>query len=362
MQRIKLFVFTLILVSLLAACSAPQADSGDAQITLVDTAGNEVVLDKAPERIVVSGKATPYVLDTIYLFPEAPQRLTGVEVRSADTQEFLRLVDPDIEVKNLLEFGAGPEQIAPLNPDLMILKNWSMKSLGTAMAEIGIPSVGLNLETPDVFYEDIRLLGKIFNNDAHAEEIVTFYQDRVKMVEDEIATLDKSEKPSVLVLQYIADGSEIAFNVPPKSYLQTLMVEMAGGEPVWLDEIGSGDNWMVVGFEQIAAWNADMIFVVNYKGDSTEAAASLAENPDWQALTAVQNGNLFAYPADYASWDLIDPRWILGLEWQAAAINPELAGKINIKQAVVDFYSTLYGLSETQINDHVFPKLSELDN
>ena len=140
------------------------------------------------------------------------------------------------------------------------------------------------------------------------------------------------------------------------------MVEMAGGEPVWLDEIGSGDNWMVVGFEQIAAWNADMIFVVNYKGDSTESAASLAANPDWQALTAVQNGNLFAYPADYASWDLIDPRWILGLEWQAAAINPELAGKINIKQAVVDFYSTLYGLSETQINDHIFPKLSELDN
>jgi len=71
--------------------------------------------------------------------------------------------------------------------------------------------------------------------------------------------LQDSERPSVLVLQYSEDGGEISFKVPPASYLQTTMVQNAGGNPTWLDVDGGADGWIQVGLEQIAVWNPEVI-------------------------------------------------------------------------------------------------------
>ena len=143
-----------------------------------------------------------------------------------------------------------------------------------------------------------------------------------------------------------------------RNYLQTMMVEMTGGEPVWLNEVGAEENWMVVGLEQIAVWNADIVFIVQYNADSTEAVQKIIQTDAWSSLEAVKNGQVYGYPSDYASWDLIDPRWILGLEWMTGKINPELEETVNLKQQVIDFYQKMYGLSEEQITQEIFPRLS----
>ncbi len=327
---------------------------------LTDVDGYTVTLPQHPQRIVVAGKATPYVLDTLYLFPDAAQKLTALEVRGFDTQSFLSLVDPDVEVKNTIERDAGAEQIAPYDPDLVILKNFSVAKMAPPLNQIGIPVLGLNLETPEFFYQDIQLIGQILDDETRAEEIINFYQQRVTFVDEQLSTLNQDQKPTVLVLQYTEDGGEVAFKVPPENYLQTILVQMAGGEPVWLNEVGTSDNWMVVGLEQIAAWNADMVFVVQYNGDSTEAAQKMAENVNWQSLDAVKNEQMFGFPADHASWDLIDPRWILGLQWLTETINPELEANFDLQQEVSVFYQQMYRLSETQIESEILPKLNEL--
>ncbi len=381
-QTYSLFFALMVLVSLLASCAAPvvnpleptatgpeetaptvtqaAATTQDSPLVLTDVDGNTATLPQHPEKIVVAGKATPYVLDALYLFPDAAQKLTALEVRGFDTQAFLSLVDPDVEVKNTIERDAGAEQIAPYDPDLVILKSFSVPKMAPPLNQIGIPVLGLNLETPQFFYQDIQLIGQILNDEARAEEIIGFYQQRVTKVEEQLKTLTKDQKPTVLVLQYTEDGGEIAFKVPPENYLQTILVEMAGGEPVWLNEVGASDNWMVVGLEQIAAWNADMVFVVQYNGDSTEAVQKMIQNAEWQALEAVKNEQMFGFPADHASWDLIDPRWILGLQWLTETINPELDSAFDLQQEVSAFYQQLYRLSESQIETEIMPKLNEL--
>lgn len=365
MVKKKHLLFVLfLLMALLSACAGPviseEPELAAETLDFTDSDGNSASLSNYPERIIVAGKATPYVLDTIYLFPEAAKKLAAIEVRGFDTHEFLTLVDPQVEVKNVLERDAGPEQIAPHNPDLVLVKNYSMSSLGAAMGEIGVPALGLNLETPELFYKDIQLLGEIFNNSARADQIKTFYQSRVDKIAEDVNALDRGTKPSVLVLQYSEDGGETAFKVPPQNYLQTMMVEMAGGEPVWLNEIGAEENWMVVGLEQIAVWNADMVFIVQYNADSTEAVQKIIQTEGWSSLDAVNNGQVYGYPADYASWDLIDPRWILGLQWMAGKINPELESANHLEQQVFDFYHEMYGLSQEQITQEIYPRLSEL--
>lgn len=383
----KIMIFSLILIFLITACSSTQQAVTEPVVTpvennqdtiieenepvaedvednvgldFIDASGKQVVLVEYPERIIVAGKATPYVLDTIYLFPDAAKKLAAIEVRGFDTQEFLEMVDPEVDVKNVLERDAGPEQIAPHQPDLVILKNISLGQLGSALEEISIPVMGMNLETPEFFYEDIRALGKVFNNESRANEIVEYYQTIEQEVSGLMAGVLEDERPAVLVIQYSEDGGDISFKVPPAGYLQTTMIEKAGGNPVWLDTDGGADGWIQVGLEQIAVWNPEMIFVVNYGGDSVESAQKLAESDTWQGLQAVENEQIYGFPADYASWDLIDPRWILGQQWLATVIQPERAAEIDLQFAVKSFYQEMYQLSESQIEESVFPRLDEL--
>lgn len=383
----KIMIFSLILIFLITACSSTQQAVTEPVVTpvennqdtiieenepvaedvednvgldFIDASGKQVVLAGYPERIIVAGKATPYVLDTIYLFPDAAKKLAAIEVRGFDTQEFLEMVDPEVDVKNVLERDAGPEQIAPHQPDLVILKNISLGQLGSALEEISIPVMGMNLETPEFFYEDIRALGKVFNNESRANEIVEYYQTIEQEVSGLMAGVLEDERPAVLVIQYSEDGGDISFKVPPAGYLQTTMIEKAGGNPVWLDTDGGADGWIQVGLEQIAVWNPEMIFVVNYGGDSVESAQKLAQSDTWQGLQAVENEQIYGFPADYASWDLIDPRWILGQQWLATVIQPERAAEIDLQFAVKSFYQEMYQLSESQIEESVFPRLDEL--
>ncbi len=376
-------VFSLIAILILSACAPTQGavieeypsetEMGQSEavqpqpedpvvisLEFVDATGRKVSLPYLPERIVVAGKATPYVLDTIYLFPDAAKKIAALEVRGFDTQAFLELVDPDVNVKDMLERDAGPEQIAPYQPDLVIVKNISLGKLGAALEEISIPVMGLNLETPAFFYDDIRALGKVFGNSDRADEIIEYYQNIETQINEMMTGLQDSERPSVLVLQYSEDGGEISFKVPPASYLQTSMVQNAGGNPIWLDVDGGSEGWIQVGLEQIAVWNPEVIFVVNYAGDSVETAGQLLKSPTWEGLQAVENEQVYGFPADFASWDLIDPRWILGQQWLATILQPERAAEIDLQLQVLSFYQVLYRLSETQIEDSIIPRLDEI--
>ena len=243
------------------------------EIKLVDALGREVTFEKAPERIVIAGRATTLVADALYLFSEARERITGIELRNQSAKKFLEVVDPSFGEKAPLEMNAAAEQIAPLKPDVVVMKSAMAEKLGTPLEQLGIPVVYVDLETPETFTKDITALGQLFGNPDRAQEILKFYQTRVDQYSAATKDLPADQKPRVLLLQHSKQGEEVAFSVPPASWLQTTMVKLAGGEPVWTEASEKG-GWTVVNFEQIAAWDPDQIYIVSYGGDSDEIAAT----------------------------------------------------------------------------------------
>ena len=349
-----LFAF-LLAVIVLTGCSALPVGSSTAQsLEITDTSGHSVTLDKVPERIAIAGKATFMVQDAIYLFDGAVDKVIALENRNQSVFSFLPVIDPGISEKTLFEINVGPEQIAAVKPDIVLLKNSMAESLGEPLNQVSLPVVYLDLETPEVFYKDIMVLGQVFGEPDRANEIIKFYQDRVSLVEDLVSGVGGDQKPRVLVLEYSEKGGEVAFKVPPVSWLQTRIVEIAGGDPVWKDLEFSG-GWAVVNLEQIAAWDPDQIFIIDYSGKASEIIADLVENPIWSNFKAVENDQIYAFGYDFYSWDQPDTRWILGLEWLATKIHPELTAEIDILEEVNQFYSVLYGMSLETISTQVLP-------
>lgn len=349
----------IVMTAALAAvgCSTggkPVDEEGGLRIT--DSTGHQVTLEDEPERIAVAGKATVMVQDAVYLFEEARDRVVALENRRQSAYGFLPVVDPAFDSKQLLEMNSGAEQIASVDPDLVIMKNFMAESLGTPLESLDIPVLYLDLETPDAFYQDITVLGYIFGNPERAEEVIGFYRERVGQVEKLVSGLALEKTPSVLVLEYSDRGGETAFSVPPVSWLQTQMVEIAGGDPVWSDLEASG-GWTIVTLDQIASWNPDQIFVIDYQGQADQVVEGLSGAEIWRELDAVQNDRLYAFAFDFYSWDQPDTRWILGLQFLAARIHPELQNDIDLQSQVAAFYRTLYRMDEETFQQEVLPLL-----
>ncbi len=325
--------------------------AADMAITLTDALGREVTLPTPPQRIVLTGRGLFMIADAIYTFPEAGQRIVGMGETAQGSGNFIKLIDPGYADKATLERDAGAEQVAALQPDLVIVKSTAAETTGKPIEALGIPVVYIDFETPAQHYRDLVILGKVFGNEARAQEVIAFYQTRVAQVERAVAN---AARPRVLLLYYNERDGAVSFNVPPLSWIQTEMVRLAGGEPVWSSaELGRG--WTQVTLEQIAAWDPDQIFVVSYFKNPSEVVANLKADANWQALRATKEGRLYAFPADLYSWDQPDTRWILGLMWLAGRIHPDRFSGLDIEDEAQAFYQVLYGLDEAFFASKIKP-------
>jgi iron complex transport system substrate-binding protein len=287
------------------------------------------------------------------MFPEAAERVYAMEERKGSVSDFLPLIDPAFNMKPHLEFGAAAEQIVPLKPDAIVMKSYMAETLGEPLELLEFPVIYVELETPEQFFHDLATIGQLLGNEERVREIEEYYQVRIDRVQQGVTEADR---PRVLVIQHSSQGEEIAFEVPPASWMQTIQVEMAGGTPVWT-EASQGGGWTVVSLEQIAAWNPDIIFVIAFRGDPDALVEELKADPKWQALQAVQSEKLLAFPLDHYGWDLPDPRWILGLTWVATKIHPERFADVDMMQEMYDFFNQMYGMDQTAVEEHILPVL-----
>jgi iron complex transport system substrate-binding protein len=357
----------LITLSLLVACAGPvtslsstppPAETQTATgISLTDAAGREVTFPEPPQRMVAAGRALFMVADALYLFPEISSRLAAIGRTDQSNLDFIPIIDPAYESKIILESEAGPEQIAAVRPDVVILKSMNAEKLGKPLEVLNIPVVYVDFETPEQYTRDLMTLGQLLQNEVRAAQVIDFYQQRTQQIAETLGDLRQDQKPRVLLLYYTDRDGAVAFNVPPLAWMQTLMTEMAGGRPAWSDaQLGQG--WTKVSFEQVAAWDADQIYIIAYFNKVDEVVQGLKADPQWQALRAVQRGQLYAFPADYYSWDQPDPRWILGLTWLASKIHPERFPDLDMEQEIHTFYRELYNLDDAAYQKYIQPNLT----
>lgn len=357
----------IILAMALSACQpvmpvAPEAAQPEAEessaVQVTDVLGREVVFDQLPQRIVIAGRGTYMVTGALFAFPEAQERLAAFEGgRFNDPATFLPFIDPNFDQIALLERNAGPEQIAPVNPDAIILKTAAQEDLGGPLEALNVPIVYVEMESVEQYFSDIATLGQLFGNPERAQEIIAYFQAKLDRIEAGLSGVTEADKPSVLLIQYSEEGDTIAFEVPAANWIQTRLVELAGGTPVW-SEVAPGGGWNTVNFEQVAQWNPDKIFVVAYQTDASATVAELIQSPEWQALSAVQNGEVYGFPADIFTWDSPDPRWALGVTWLSKMIHPDLFGDVDMEQEVREFFRTIYGMDDATIDASILPMLT----
>jgi iron complex transport system substrate-binding protein len=354
-------VLAIVIVMLLLATSLAvylilqmKSPSEENFIIVTDALGRSVNITLPINRVIISGKSAWPITTVAYMFPNAKNVLYGLSENINVT--LFQTVDPNITSKIVSTAAAEPnvEEIVAMDPDVVILKTLMKSTIGDSLEELGIKVVYVDFETLDSYLRDTKVLGKIFMDEKRAEEIVDYYNETCHSILSKIPPSGEREK--VLLLYYSAKGGTISFNVPGEGWLQTFMIETAGGYPLSKELPGTG--WNTVSFEQIATWNPDIIFVVTYSKSPTanDVKTMLLNNVAWSDISAVKNRKVYAVPHDcgnvaaLGSWDCPGSRWILGLKWMAKKIKPSLFSNLDIANEAKTFYMEMYGLDENDAN------------
>ena len=268
-KRIMSMIATGILMLNLVSCSSDNNENKD------------VAMESGEEVVVATSVAVTEILDALVV------KVSGVPKTS---YELPKSTEGAVEIGN------------PMSPDLEIIKSLnptivvSVDTLGSdymnLFTENNIPSEFVSLESLDGLKEAITILGKKFDKNDEAKNLLNEIELKESEVKKKAETL---ENPEILVL-FAAPGSTMI--ATSKSYIGSL-VKIVGGKNIVED---NSTSFTTYNKEDLAMLNPEKILVmVHAMPEETKAALEKEMSTDsaWQNIKAVKEGNVVYLDSTY---------------------------------------------------------------
>jgi iron complex transport system substrate-binding protein len=306
-KKIVMFLICVAVLSLTACTAEGQSGKKDISKTKVDleeqedksaksasdpfTITNEVdgkeyemEYAQAPDRAVsLSGFTTEMMLalgleekmaGTAYLdneiLPEYKEAYDSIPVLSEKnpSQEILLNTNPDF-----ITGWASAFSEENFTPDFM-----DKNGVKFYVPRSEYPGAGINQ-----VYEDFENLGKIFQVEDKAEEVIKGMKEKIEVVESKVK---ESEPVSV----FLYDSGEDAPFTAGASLVSDL-IRLAGGKNVFEDE---GEYWLTVQWESVVEKNPEWIVVMQYNvSDDVQAKINtLKNNEALKNVDAIKNNRI----------------------------------------------------------------------
>ncbi len=323
-KRFLALTLTLLLIFAFAACSKPaeEAKTEEAPATTAETS-----TEKAPEATQETSSTTPEpekkefepfsvvtYEDVEVTYDHVPEKVVSFNLHTSENLMALGLGDKIIgtsynnaeilpeykeayaKIPALSEKYPSFEVLLGAGPDFVYGRSSAFKEKSVApvitFVENGImPYVAkatcIDGATMEATYEDFEFLGKLFQVEDRANEIINKMKSQIASVEEKLQGTD--ERAKVFVFDY---GTDDAFTCGKS--LESDMISKAGGINVFGD---IEKNWVHVSWEEIVEANPDII-VINDYGNTTadEKIKFLKENPALSDVKAVKNDRFVVLP------------------------------------------------------------------
>lgn len=251
---------------------------------------NTIVFGKVPQRAVSASQFTTEILLSI-----------GAEKQMAGTAFLDNAILPELEEKYkkipiLSSKYPSKEIFYSVNPDFVT--GWRSLSapanLGT-VEELNSNGVEVffmkSLESRDIndVFSDIMELGKIFDKEKNAENIVFNMKENLEKIKE------KLPKEKIRIFPY--DGGETAPFVVGGNGIGNTIIELAGGENIFKDIKASFGNGT---WEKVLIEDPDMVLIIDYGNNTVDKKIEyLKEKSPIKELDAVKDGK-------FAVIDLVD--------------------------------------------------------
>ena len=351
------------------------------QINPIDAAGSKIVTDmrgakvsipEDPQRVVAMSRSL--IDTTMYIFGEQDKLVGGSIYQKGGGYENYTYDGEDHRVctwisfvlnpnyRNLTNVGGfgGPygtpnvENIASLNPDLLILRDLGTDDEDTAkfleaLKRLNIPVVVLKYPdcydnvSVDTIYEEVRLLGEVFGKQEKAEKIVSLMDKQVQLIKDRTDDIVDEDKAQVL---YFGAPTSAKDKGGAGYALGTHTIES-----IFLEDIVNAKNAYnesttdIISSERLLSIDPDVIILPTYSGHHPPREMYDEERfKNVQDLSALKNKRVYSLAATPCRDERLE--FPINLMIEAKAVYPDRFKDIDLDNWIRDYFKDLYGVDD----------------
>ena len=235
-----------------------------------DDLGRDVVLDKKPERIVVTSAS----------FLEPLHAVGGNVVGRPDSKTQMPAWAKDIESIGQV-YNVDVEKIIACKPDLVIINKGMNEKLIDVLDQNKISSMVLDMKSYENVKNEIEIFGELTENEDQAKKIISDMDSEIQAVIDKLP----KENRRVAILHSTAQGLTVQLD----GSIAGSIVKKFGWTNIAADQtpLESNPDAAPYSLETLAEKNPEIIFVTSMgKIDDIKKnmQTNIKNNPAWQTI------------------------------------------------------------------------------
>jgi iron complex transport system substrate-binding protein len=301
---------------------------------VVDGAGRTVEVPARVERVFAAGGPASIILHTL-----APERMLGwnrapsLEERAFIPERWAAL--PALGRLTGRGNTANVEAVLAGRPDVIVdygsLAGTYRSLADRVQSQTGVPYLLFDgrLDAVPAVY---RALGDLLGLRERAETLAREAERLLGDTDRRVAAIPAEERPRV----YYARGAR-GLETGRAGSINVESLTRLGARNVAGEGLGGG-NLATVSFEQVLAWDPDVVVTIE-----SAFAVTTASDPLWSRLRAVREGRVFVAPTLPFPWLDFPPsvNRLIGLRWLGHALYPSRF-PVDLRAETREFYASFY--------------------
>jgi iron complex transport system substrate-binding protein len=334
--RIRCFLcFTLCLAASLSTALAAAPASQAPRMTLKDSLGRTVTIPAKVERIL---SLQPEITRIIVALG-AGERLVGIDYFLRHDDRLFKIIYPQesrLPVVSRPDDSVNKELVVRLDPDVVFASPSEFQAPDSIQRNLGIPVIALSsLGHFDKLLGEIELVGAVTGLEDRAQELVTFFQDKIRPISEHAASVPSEKKPRIYLSFWSSLTRTPVFYEP---------VNSAGGinlaENLLPSSLGSIQT--VITLEQILKWDPEIILIQgNFPPEERMVTVKqVLEDRRLSSLQAVKDKQVYYTFGFWYWWDpaevLVETLYLAGMFY------PEKFGRIDLAKEGQEIFTKFY--------------------
>ena len=320
-----------------APAAQPAEEPAAAGREFTDDSGRTVTLPDEVTKVAVSGP-----LAQVYVFPLCPELLVGFcKSYSGEAARYLPAEYLDLPELGQLYGGKGTmdlEALLAADPDVVIdvgeAKGSIVEDLDALSEQTGIPFVHIDATVATAAQAYTRL-GELTGKTEKAAELAAWCAETYEQIEAIMARVDADGARKTITFNLGDKG----LNVLAEGSFHAETVNLVGKNAAELAEVVSSGAGNEVDMEQMLLWDPEVIVF-----DGASVYDTVGEDPTWQQLRAIREGEYFKVPFGPYGWLASPPavQRYLGMIWLAELLYPDYTD-YELQEKVTEYYGLFYG-------------------
>lgn len=288
------FIACISLAAIAAGCgeksshpvSISTEKSADETVTVTDSLGRDVVIPQKVTRAAITNAYNAELITAI----GAADKIAGVDYYIYQDKAGFKNRFTEENLIGSSQGGLNYEKIANMDPDVLILcENDNWQTAEEKLKPFGIPVVVCNAYYTAQVFDNITLLGKIFNEDDKAKEFVDYFSSKLQYIDNQLQNVPKRS----VYFEYRTPGrttipGDYFYEMVNKAHGNNIFSD-AKATQVQIDEVVKKNPDYIV---KVSEANVYSSYIPPTMDDMKRIKQDLISRPGWDSIKAVENDHI----------------------------------------------------------------------